>query len=260
MNYGIVRRLSVSSLAVLAALLFAVPAGVYAQQAAGGRGQPAAQSARATVATDLTGTWVSVITEEWKYRMVTPRKGDFRGGGIHVTPEGVRVANTWDPAKDEAAGEQCKGYGAVGVTRLPGKVRISWQDDNTLKVEFEAGNQVRLFHFGAAQPPAAPTWQGHSVAQWERAVAAPGQRAGNLKVTTTNLRPQYARKNGLPVSGNGKLTEYFEVLRAPNGDQWLSLIGEFEEPQYYLEPYHYSWQFKKVPDNSAWNPEPCSAR
>ena len=247
--------------AVVAVLSLAIPAGTFAQQPAGGGGQPAAQSARATAAVDLTGTWVSVITEEWKYRMVTPRKGDYRGGGIHVTREGVRLANTWDPAKDEAAGEQCKGYGAVGVTRLPGKVRIGWQDDNTLKVEFEAGNQVRLFHFAAVPPPGGPpAWQGHSVAQWERAVGPPGQREGNLKVVTTQLRPQYARKNGLPVSGNAKLAEYLQVLRAPNGDLWLSLIGELDEPLYYLEPYHYSWQFKKLPDNSAWNPEPCSAR
>lgn len=247
--------------AVLGVLLFAITPGTSAQQPAGRGGQPAAQSARANAAVDLTGTWVSVITEEWKYRMVTPRKGDYRGGGIRVTPEGVRLANAWDPAKDEAAGEKCKGYGAVGVTRLPGKVRISWQDVNTLQVEFEAGNQVRLFHFGAVPPPEGPpTWQGHSLALWERAVAPPGQREGNVKVVTTHLRPQYARKNGLPVSGNAKLTEYLQVLKAPNGDLWLSLIGELDEPLYYQELYHYSWQFKKVPDPSAWNPEPCSAR
>src|SRR5688572_33497049 len=67
---------------------------------------PATQSARVTAAADLTGTWVSVITEEWVSRMVTPRKGYVRGGGIHVTPEGMKLVNMWDPAKDEAAGEQ----------------------------------------------------------------------------------------------------------------------------------------------------------
>ena len=202
---------------------------------------------------------MSVITEEWVSRMVTPRKGDVRGGGIHVTPEGMRVTNMWDPAKDAAAGDQCRGYGAVGVTRLPGKVRISWQDENTLKAEFEAGNQVRLFRSEVPPPREAPSWQGHSVAQWERAVGTGGQRAGNLKVTTTHLRPQYARKNGLPISGNARLTEYLHVLKAPNGELWLSLIGELDEPLYYLEPYHYSFQFKKVADNSPWTPEPCSA-
>lgn len=233
-----------------------VPARIAAQQGGGG----AAASPRATAATDVTGTWVSVITEEWVSRMVTPRKGYTRGGGIHLTPEGMKLVNMWDPAKDESAGEQCKGYGAVGVTRLPGKVRLTWQDDTTLKAEFEAGSQVRLFSFRGAAPGGEPTWQGHSMAQWDRAVSAPGERRGNLKVTTTNLRPQYARKNGLPVSGNARLTEYLEVLNAPGGTVWLSWIGELDEPRYYLEPYHYSWQFKKVADNAPWNPEPCSAK
>ena len=244
-------------LAVAAALLM-VPVLGAAQQ--GGRGAGPAQSARATAATDVTGTWVSVVTEEWVSRMVTPRKGYVRGGGIHVTPEGMKLVNAWDPARDEAAGEQCKGYGAVGVTRLPGRVRLSWQDETTLKAEIEAGNQVRLFHFGAAPAAGAPSWQGQSVAQWERAVAAAGQREGNLRVTTTNLRAQYARKNGLPVSATAKLTEYLHTLQAPSGEIWLSWIGELEEPLYYLEPYHYSWQFKKLPANSPWTPEPCSAR
>lgn len=257
-------------LLLLAVMFFAVPSETPAEQQVAGRQTPAVQTARARAAVDLTGTWVSVITEEWKYRMVTPPKGDYRGlvegasgtlpGGVRITAEAVRALRSWDPAKDEAAGEQCKGYGAAGVTRLPGKVRISWQDDNTLKVEFEAGNQVRLFRFGAAPPTGEPTWQGHSVAEWEYAVTAPGQsREGNLKVATTHLRPQYSRKNGLPVSENAKLTDYLHVLTAPNGDPWLSWIGELDEPLYYQRPYHYSWQFKKVPDNSPWNPYPCSA-
>jgi len=246
---------------LICALLLTVGTGAvtFAQQ---GGGPVAPPSARAGAAAELTGTWVSVVTEEWKYRMVTPRKGDYRGGGIHLLPEGKRVADLWDPAKDEAAGEQCKGYGAVGVSRLPGKVRIGWQDDNTLKVEFEAGNQIRFLRFGATPPASsAPSWQGYSVALWERAVAAsPTQREGNLKIVTTHLRPQYARKNGLPVSGSATLSEYLQVLNPPGGTTWLSWIGELDEPQYYLEPYHYSWQFKKVPDNSPWSPEPCTAR
>lgn len=244
----------------LAVFVAALPAGGSAQQAAGGRGQGAPVAARSTAAVDVAGTWVSVITEEWVSRMVTSRKGYVRGGGIHVTPEGMKLVNMWDPARDEAAGEQCKGYGAVGVTRLPGKVRLTWQDENTLKAEFEAGSQVRLFHFRPSAPSGPPSWQGHSLAQWERAVSAADRPEGNLRVVTSNLRPQYARKNGLPVSGNARLTEYLHVLNAPSGDVWLSWIGELDEPLYYLEPYHYSWQFKKVPDNSPWTPEPCSAR
>jgi hypothetical protein len=231
---------------------------VYAQ-----RGQPGPQApptAKGTAAIDMTGTWVSVITEDWKFRMVTPRKGDY--DGVPGSVEALRIANAWDPAKDEAAGEQCKGYGAVGVMRQPGRLRISWQDDNTLKMELTAGTQTRLFHFGKADPPSGePTWQGYSTAQWEYAITGRGEpRKGDLKVITTRLRPGYSRKNGVPYSANANLTEYYHHMSAPNGDQWLTVISELRDPQYLSETWVVSEHFKKVADNAGWAPEPCSAR
>ena len=85
--------------------------------------------------------------------MVTPNKGIYET--LTLNAEGRRVADTWDPAKDEAAGEQCRAYGAANIMRLPGRLHITWQDDNTLKIETDTGTQTRLFHFGAGQPPAA---------------------------------------------------------------------------------------------------------
>ena len=258
MNHGIVRRQSVTLVAVLTALCLMLPAVIFAQR--GQRGAQAPQTSRTAAAIDITGTWVSVITEDWKFRMVTPRKGDF--DGVPGSVEAFRVANAWDPAKDEAAGEQCKGYGAVGGMRLPGRLRISWQDDTTLKMELTAGSQTRLFHFGAAEPPAAePTWQGYSTAQWEYAITGRGEpRKGDLKVVTTHMRPGYSRKNGVPYSANASLTEYYHRMTAPNGDEWLTVISELRDPQYLSETWVVSSHFKKVPQNSGWNPEPCSAR
>ena len=69
---------------------------------------------------------------------------------------------------DEAAGEACKAYGAGNIMRMPGRLHITWQDDNTLKVETDTGMQTRLFHFGRQQAAAgAPDWQGVAIAQWE---------------------------------------------------------------------------------------------
>ena len=151
-----------------------------------GQGPPAAPpTAKAAAAIDLTGTWVSVIHEDWWLRMVTPRKGDYTH--LSLTPAARKVADAWDPARDEAAGEQCKGYGAAAITRLPGRLRITWQDENTLKLEYEAGNQTRLFHFRAAPPAASPSWQGVSVAEWKYTAVPP--RSGELKVVTNRLRP-----------------------------------------------------------------------
>ncbi len=225
----------------------------------GGRGGPP-PTPKASAAFDMTGYWVSVVTEDWRYRMVTPPKGAF--GGVPLNPEGRRVANEWDPAKDEAAGQQCKSYGAAALMRVPGRFHITWDNDTTLKIEADAGTQTRLLHFGGT-PPAGlqPSWQGYSVAEWEYAAAGRGQpRSGDLKVVTTGLLPGYLRKNGVPYSGNAVVTEYYDRIAASNGDEWLVVSTEVRDPQYLTMPFITSTHFKKLPDASGWKPEPCAAQ
>ena len=123
---------------------------------------------------DLTGYWVSIVTEDWRWRMVTPAKGDYTS--VPLSQAGRKAADAWDPDKDIADGNQCKAYGAAAVMRVPGRVHITWTDDNTLKVETDAGTQTRTFHFNA-KPPAneAPSWQGYSSGQLGR-LEAPSSR------------------------------------------------------------------------------------
>jgi len=208
----------------------------------------------------MTGYWVSVVTEDWRYRMVTPPKGAF--GGVPLNPEGRRVANAWDAAKDEAAGQQCKSFGAAALMRVPGRFHISWDNDTTLKIEADAGTQTRLLHFGGKPPQGLePSWQGYSVAEWEYASTGRGQpRSGNLKVVTTGLLPGYLRKNGVPYSGNTVLTEYYDRIPAPNGDEWLVVTTEVRDPQYLTMPFVTSTHFKKLADSSGWQPEACAAK
>jgi hypothetical protein len=220
---------------------------------------------------DPSGYWVAVVTEDWQYRMMTPKKGDIPG--IFLTPAGQGIANSWDPAKDEANGDQCKSYGAGAIMRVPGRLHITWQDDSTLKVETDAGIQTRLFHFGPATPPpsASPTWQGFSTASWEGlrpfgfvmpiiAGAARPPEEGYLKIITTALRPGYLRKNGVPYSENTTVEEYFDSFKEPNGDTWLIVTSIVNDPVYLAQPYLTSSQFKKLPDASGWNPTPCEAK
>jgi len=115
------------------ALAWLVAAAVPHAQGRRGGGPPA--TARAASPVDLTGYWVAFISEEWRYRMVMPLKGDYRG--IPLTPEGARVANTWNPAVPEP--EPCKAYGAPAIMRIPGRLHIVWQDDNTLRLDTDAG-------------------------------------------------------------------------------------------------------------------------
>src|SRR5216683_114210 len=155
-------------------------ASVLAQGRGGGPGGPP-QSPKAAAPVDMTGYWASVVVEDWRYRMLPPAKFEEKPAlgarvGIPMNAEATKIALAWDPAKDEAAGEQCKGYGAPGVMRLPGRLHITWQDDQTLKVETDAGTQTRLFEFGTPKNQGG-NWQGVSTASWE---TVPGGRGGSI--------------------------------------------------------------------------------
>jgi hypothetical protein len=232
--------------------------GVSAQGQGGGA---APQTAQAAAAFDITGYWVAVITQDWRLRMVMPPKGDYMG--FPMTAESKRVADAWDPAKDEAAGEQCKGYGAPGLMRLPTRLHVTWQDANTLRMDADFGTQTREFHFGEWRSPGrAPSWQGDSVATWapRRVLAAPSSpKARGLKVVTTNLRPGYLRRNGVPYGAQATLTEYFDAFPEPDGDMMI-VTTIVEDPVYLYNPLIVASHFKKEPNGAKWDPTPCSAR
>src|SRR5438094_7027903 len=244
-------------------LFWTIPEGGHAQR---GRGQAAANvPEEASAQVDLTGYWVSLVTEDWRWRMVTPAKGDYPS--IPLNEAGKRAANDWDSSKDEAAGEQCKSYGPGNIIRQPGRLHITWEDDHTLRVDFDAGTQTRLFHFGDWRAPGGtPTLQGDSIAQWEFGGGGRGRgqanqgRGGDVNVVTRHLRSGYLQKNGVPYSGNAIVTEYFHRADEENGDSLLIVTTMVEDPQYLTVQFVRSTHFKKLPDGSGWNPQPCNAR
>jgi hypothetical protein len=247
-------------LLVIAAVVLVLAAPVSLRAQRGGRAAGPPPTPQASSAVDLTGYWVSVIVEDWKWRMVTPKKGVFEG--VPLNAQGRKVGESWDPAKDEAAGEQCRAYGAANFMRLPGRLHITWQDANTLKVERDYGTQTRLFQFGAGAATEQPSWQGHSVASWTQ---PPGRgrgagSGGSLKVVTTNLRPGYVRKNGAPYSARAVVTEYYDINTLPSGDQWMTVTTKVEDPEYFVRHYLTTSDFLKLPNNTGWTPTPCSAR
>jgi hypothetical protein len=251
----------------------------------------APRTPRSIAPIDLTGYWVSIVTEDWRWRMLTPSKGDY--ASVPINDEGRRVADTWNLAKDEAAGLACKPYGVGNIMRMPGRLHVTWQDDKTLKAEFDAGTQTRLLHFdptssGQARPVAAKaaekTWQGYSAAEWQIAGqtvevdrngipqfgggggggrGGRGRRGappsgGSLFVTTTNFREGYLRKNGVPYSATATVTEYFDrVGPEPNGDVILLVRTVVDDPKYLQTPFITSTHFKLEKDGSKWNPSAC---
>jgi hypothetical protein len=252
-------------------------------------------SARAAAVDDYTGYWVSEVTEKWRFRMLVPDKNDYIQ--VPLNPEGRRVAALWDPAKDEASGEACRSYGAAALLQVPGRLHITWQDDNTLRLDTDSGTQTRLFHFappqgqgapsesrGGGSPPAneKPSWQGYSVAEWGgdeprdrrdgqggpvqdkegRLVVdrAQQKQPDYLRVVTTRMRPGYLQKNGVPYSANAVVEEYFDVFSDPyTKNTWLVVTTMVSDPQYLIEPLLMHAHFKKLPDASGWDPTPCRA-
>lgn len=269
-----------AALAVAGSLLLAQGPGGGAGKG-GAKGPAAPANPRAQAPIDLTGYWVSLVTEDWLYRMVTPAKGDV--ASVPLSPAGRAAANNWDPAKDEAAGETCKAYGAAGLMRLPGRLNIDWADDNTLRIRTDAGTQTRLLQF-TGDATGAASLQGFSKASWDgiggrgrgtfgvpagatgdanatggRAQAAP-IRPGALKVVTTNLSGGYLRKNGVPYSPQTVLTEYYDIVHQPDGTQYLIITTVVEDPVNLTQPFRTSTHFKREADGSKFKPTPCSAR
>jgi hypothetical protein len=249
-------------------------------------GPPPARSPRDAAQLDVTGNWVAQITEDWRWRMITPPKGDY--ASVPLNALGRQIADGWDAAADTASGEACRAFGAGGIMRLPTRLKVSWVDASTLRVETDLGQQVRIMHFDRAAPAdTAPSWQGHSVAEWlgvppsgnpfgalvaptQEAAAARGRSAtpgagvaappptrGSLKVVTTNLRPGYLRKNGVPYSKDAVVTEYYDRF-ALFGIDYLQVVTVVADPTYLTTPFVVSNQFKREPDDSKWNPTPCA--
>ncbi|MEQ1580268.1 MAG: hypothetical protein ABL964_06735 [Steroidobacteraceae bacterium] len=138
---------------------------------------------------DLTGNWVSVTGQDWRYRMITPAKGDYRG--VPLNAAGRKIADEFDPAKyggdkyQTSAIIDCRAYGGASLLRMPTRLRINWADANTLKIESDWGEQTRMLNFIPNRPFAdgyqplpmqaqaaaagkTPSLQGYSVAFWEQ--------------------------------------------------------------------------------------------
>jgi len=240
--------------------------------AQGGRGpQGPPPTGKAGAMEDLTGWWVAPVMEDYRWRMITPLKGD--SASIPVNAAARKIIEAWDPAKDEAAKLECKSYGASAVMRIPGRLHITWQDDKTLKIETDAGTQTRLFHFGAKAPASGEaSWQGYSVAEWEGESFDPSQlgfglglqqrapRSKTLEVTTTNLRSGYLRKNGIPYSDKTVLREYYDRFTEPSGAEWFTVTTVVTDPEYLAVPFVTTTDFRREPDGSKFHPSACTAR
>ena len=255
-------RVAAIAAAIALACLLAQPE-LHAQRGAAPAPQGPAQSPWAAAPIDLTGYWVSIVNEDWRWRMVTPPKGDT--ASVPLNARGTQTANAWDPATDGS----CKAFGAAGLMRMPTRLHITWADDHTLKIESDNGEQTRLLRFDTAAAPAEKSLQGFSRAEWEREVAgrgAPGggnvgavnpRVGGDLKVVTTDLSGGWLRRNGVPYSADASVTEYFDRFPVPNGGEWFVVTTVVHDPMYLQTDFITSSHFRREPDGSKWAPTAC---
>jgi hypothetical protein len=245
---------------IISLLVLLAPLSLYGQR--GPQAPP--PTAKAIAPVDLTGYWISIVTSDWRHRMLPPLKGDYES--IPLTAEGRKVADSWNPAADQTSGNQCKAYGAAGLMRIPGRLHITWQDDNTLRIDTDAGTRTRLFHFGVSEAPNGERrLEGYSIGRWEAPTVSAGigprpnlrKLSGSLEVNTTNMLPGYLRRNGVPYSERATLTEYFTQTGEPDGSTMLFIQTIVVDPVYLDQPFITSTSFKKQADGTGWNPTPC---
>jgi hypothetical protein len=227
--------------------------------------QDAPTNAREAALIDLAGQWVAVVNEDWRWRMVTPPVGDV--ASVPLNAEGRRLANAWDLDADRANDALCRAFGPPGLIRQPGRVRIDWEDDDTLALEFDAGMQTRRFHFAAVEAPGTPSLQGHSQAEWVRQRRTRGffglvgqdpTPGGALEVRTTRLEHGYLRPNGVPYSDQATVLEYFDTFTLDDAGTWLIVTTVVNDPVYLSQEFVISTQFRKDDDPSGWTPRPCA--
>lgn len=174
-----------------------------------------------------------------------------------------------DLVRDEAQGEQCRRRRDGHHEREPGRFRISWQDDTTLRIEADTGTQTRLLHFAGTPPTGERQLQGFSQAKWQSppggrgafgiGVTRVGNQSNTLEVATTRIRPGYLRKNGIPFSEDARLTEYFDVVRELSGQEWLVITSIVEDPKYLNEPWVTNINLKKETESVLTTPSTNTA-
>ena len=243
------------------AFLMLAPVGLFAQGGRGGGGAPpaAAQGPKAAAPVDLTGYWVSIVTEDWIERMSPDSPPSGTGGARGLGNRGPEAA--------PAGADPCRVYAAGGSLRVPGRLHITWADDTTLKVEMDAGTQTRLFHFNPTTPaPTEKSLQGYSVATWELAngrgrggfgAPAPAANAprpwGSLNVVTTALKSGYLLSSRSAYSDNATLTEYLSK-HSDFGVDYMTVTAMLQDGARTIVT---SSTFKKETDGAKFKPSGC---
>ena len=239
------------------------------RKAAGSRRAGPPRSARAAAPVDLTGTWVSVVTEDWQWRMVTPKKGDVRQRAAQCRRTPCRrlcgsVART----------VMCEAYGVGGhhadagaaAYQLAGRLHA---EDGERCRSADATAAVRRTPRRPASPSAARprrdagkrSLQGDSVAEWQGGGAGEidpftgrGDRPGCTALgLAEGANHEHARRTGCgatacPTARTTVVTEYFTRFTHPQAGDWFVVTTSVDDPTYLTRLVHHQQQFQERAD------------
>ena len=189
-----------------------------------------AAAAPAFAQVDFTGQWAPLYHEDTIERIPGPELADYTG--LPLNEAGRMRAETWDADRISVVEEyQCRPHSSDYALRGLAPMRI-WADydpktQRIVAFQMYTGayeNRRTIYLDGRAHPPAyaAHTFQGFSTGVW----------AGNmLTVTTTHLKPNYIRRNGVPRSAKAMFTEHW----TRHGD-YLTITSVLEDPAFLTEP------------------------
>src|SRR5712691_2361179 len=195
---------------------------------------------------DFSGEWAPVQDED---NTGNPYTGEFLG--IPMSRAGSLRAQAWNASLYTLPEWQCRPHGAMYISRGPSQLRISKEVD-------PVSRQITAYHAqwlrsvdnpyfmdGRPRPNdmAPHTWGGFSTAVFEGEM---------LKITTTHLKEDYYRRNGVPSSDRATLTQYW--IRRGDILTWVTIAYD---PLYLAEPMIRSSEYR-LALNQQIPPYPCT--
>jgi hypothetical protein len=195
---------------------------------------------------DFAGEWAPVQDED---NTGNPHIGEFLG--IPMSVAGRARSEAWSSSYMTLPEWQCRPHGAMYISRGPSQVRI-WKEVDPVSRQITAWHAEWLrsidnpyYMDGRARPSelAVHTWGGFSTAEYEGEM---------LKITTTHLKEDYYRRNGVPSSDRATLTQYW--LRRGNYLTWVTIAYD---PVYLTEPMIRSSEYR-LALNQEIPPYPCT--
>jgi hypothetical protein len=179
---------------------------------------------------DFTGEWGPLYHEDRPERMPGPELGDYMG--LPISDAARRAADSWDADRISVVTQyQCRPHSSDYGMRGLGNLRV-WREINPANQQLTAfhtympawGSERTIWMDGRPHPPAGieHTFQGFSTGTWE---------GNTLVISTSHLKTNYYRRNGVPSSDKRTFVEYW----TRHGD-FLTVVTVVDDPVYLTEP------------------------